>query len=209
MWKYIALVAVLCIGFASAETCVDCYANTIVQDDTQMIKDVQFNQRTGNGGDDPSVGNDAMSAAVIMTPKNYKFVSEDGFNVKFIDVGFAKIEQTMTQTVGADIDAVTVRDSAKNKASQAAWIENQGRKEKIDGAEWEIEGALVKQTTKQDIKDVDFNGLPNAHALNVDSKLGIIADDLKELDAQISKSIDLDASSTVSTDADSTLDVDP
>lgn len=208
MWKYVALLALLLVGVASADTCVDCYANVIVQDDTQTIKDVDF--QTGNGGGDPSVGNDAMSAAVIMTPKNYKFVSDTGFDVKFIDVGFAKIEQTMTQTIGTDIDGLVVKDNAKNKASQAAWIENQGRKEKDgEAAAWQIEGALVKQTTTQDIRDVNFNGLQNAKAMNVDSKLGIIADDLTTLDAQISKSISLDASSTVNTDADSTLDVDP
>jgi hypothetical protein len=105
--------------------------------------------------------------------------------------GFARIDQTMTQTISglgsATITPGDPRSGAKgitwNKAIQAAWIVNQGQKEKnLTSGQWEKEGAYIAQTTNQNIMNIyDYDGRESAKVLNVDNKLAMIVDDINRI----------------------------
>jgi hypothetical protein len=77
-----------------------------------------------------------------------------------------------------------------NKASQAAWTQNQGGKEfNHDTNKWDFEGSLIRQDTLQEITNIvawgqdeawDMN--PGEQAIfNADSKLAVIGNDLENL----------------------------
>jgi hypothetical protein len=226
MWKYlIALVAMLAVGTAGAcdiKGCVDCYANIIEQTDTQTVKDVTFGTTvtTGYGGyggggsttnKDPSATNEAISSAVIVTAAPGTERGKDGM---FIDVAFGKIVQTMDQTIGSGDTALKCGDVALNKAAQAAWMQDQGRKEKeqssgsggyggySSSAQYEIEAGLITQDTKQIIKNVNYDGAGKTTVKNVDSKLAIMTDTLEDL------LVTIESGSKTSTEATSSIDAD-
>jgi hypothetical protein len=188
MWKCIvALLALLAIGVASGATiedaipvCTDCYANVITQTDSQVIEDVILGAGTG---EKDGVGNEALSGAFIITPK----FAEAADNGSFMVAPFARIDQKMEQTIsGLGSKNLSEGSGAKgltwNKAIQAAWIANQGLKEKeMNGTqvEWVKEGSYIAQTTVQTTKNVtDYDTREEAKVLNLDNKLAMIVDDL-------------------------------
>jgi hypothetical protein len=189
MLKYLVplLLVILATGLGSAQTeavpvCTDCYANIITQTDTQTINNVRLGL-SDVGAEEVAVGNEGLTAGVIVTPANY----DPGTGV-FIQAGFARIDQTMDQTVSnlGSTDP-TIGEGAKgitwNKAIQAAWIVNQGRKElDLGTGEWAKEGAYVSQSTTQAINNVyDYDSREHAKVLNVDNKLAMIVDDINRI----------------------------
>jgi hypothetical protein len=190
MLKYLTILLVLLAmgGRGTAQTpCAECYPNIITQTDTQTIQDVRLGSPSA---DDPNVdtvavGNEGLSAAVIVTPASVDPVGTSMYS----KTGFARIDQAMTQTISglgsATITPGDPRSGAKgitwNKAIQAAWIVNQGQKENDTGI-WEKEGAYIAQTTTQNIMNVfDYDGRESAKVLNVDNKLAMIVDDVKAI----------------------------
>jgi hypothetical protein len=207
MWKYlIALVALFAaVGFAAAcyctpdGDCIDCYSNIITQDSEQGIYGI-FNAAELV----PKTSNEGSQAAIMLTRANDEVdTGTDG--VLIIDTSFGKIEQTLTQTVACDANVLGAFNSANNKASQAAWMENQGKKEK--DSMWntiEHEGGLIHQNIDQAIAGTVDLGVVFGDASNCDSQLAVMADNLNTL----TKTITLTASSTVTTTAVSSLDCD-
>jgi hypothetical protein len=191
MWKYLTtLLVLLAMGGLSvaqpAPACVECYANIITQTDTQTIQDVRLGLSSADDGnvDTVAVGNEGLSAAVIVTPMSVDPVN----NSMYSKTGFARIDQTMTQTIkGLGSTDPTAGEGAKgitwNKAIQAAWIVNQGQKEKnLTSGQWEKEGAYIAQTTTQSIQNVyDYDSREKAKVLNVDNKLAMIVDDINRI----------------------------
>lgn len=197
MWKY--LVALLVILFsmgglvtAQLEECTDCYANIVTQDDSQSIDNVRLaGEVFDNVGLDTqvAVGNEGLSAGIIVTQTPVNPSSEDQF---FVPAPFARIDQSMDQTVSnLGTPGVTERDGAKgivwNKAIQAAWLANQGVKEfegeaAPEGSEYAKEGSYVSQSTTQLTDNVyDFDSKENGKVLNVDNKLAMIVDNLNAI----------------------------
>jgi len=198
MLKYLTiLLALLAMGGLGAAQlplpeCTDCYANIITQIDTQTIEDVRLGLSSADDGniDTVAVGNEGLSAAVIVTPASV----DPLLGSMYSKTGFARIDQTMTQTISglgsATIDPDDPRSGAKgitwNKAIQAAWIVNQGQKEQeFDEAGnpiWVKEGAYIAQTTTQNIRNIyDYDGREKAKVLNVDNKLAMIVDDINRI----------------------------
>jgi hypothetical protein len=188
MWKYLTTLLVLLAmgGLASAQVCVDCYANIITQTDTQTIDTVRLGLSSSEDGhtDTVAVGNEGLSAAVIVTPASVDPVN----NSMYSKTGFARIDQAMTQTIsGLGSKDPTQGEGAKgitwNKAIQAAWIVNQGQKERnLTSGRWEKEGAYISQSTTQNIRNIyDYDGREKAKVLNVDNKLAMIVDDINRI----------------------------
>ena len=107
MWKSIvALMALLVIGVTGAAACsgnncptpepaddgdcIDCWANQIIQHDTQTIQNVNL---ASGDKDYVGIGNEGLSAAVIVTP------AAGDANGLFISAPFGKIEQKMVQSI--------------------------------------------------------------------------------------------------------------
>ena len=190
MWKYLAaLMLLLTMGVVSADVpvCVDCYANIITQTDNQMIEDVKIGvaDELDLENDKVGLGNEGLSAAIIVTPKFQDAANGSVFRV----AGFARIDQVMNQKIsglGTEEPALG-EEGAKgltwNKAIQAAWIANQGLKEQeeVDGElVWVKEGAYIGQTTNQTTQRIyDYDSREEAKILNVDNKLAMIVDDLQ------------------------------
>lgn len=227
MWKSIvALMALLIIGVtgASAECgtptcppvepsndgdCIDCWANQIIQHDTQTIENVKL---AIGGGDDVTIGNEGLSAAVIVTP-------EAGSTVGglFTPAPFGKIEQKMVQSISdlGDGCGTGAKGITWNKAIQAAWMTNQGLKEMdptTGGFKLVKEGALISQTTLQTTKNIkDYDSREDAKILNLDNKLAMIVDDLNaviEITASASSSADDTQSSTGTIENEVDIDID-
>ncbi len=206
MWKYFAaLLVLLAIGVANAqlpvEECTDCYANIITQTDTQIIDTVKIGV-SDDGTETVAIGNQGLSAAVIVTPE---LVDETG---NFMHVGFARIDQTMAQTVSnlGTTDPVNGEEGAKgitwNDAIQAAWIANQGIKEKETDANgvitWVKEGAYIAQTTNQTINNIyDYDSREDSKIMNADNKLAMIVDDLEAV-INLTASADSDTTDSAS-----------
>lgn len=206
MWKYFAaLLVLLAIGVANAqlpvEECTDCYANIITQTDTQVIDTVKIGV-SDDGTETVAIGNQGLSAAVIVTPE---LVDETG---NFMHVGFARIDQTMAQTVSnlGTTDPVNGEEGAKgitwNDAIQAAWIANQGIKEKETDANgvitWVKEGAYIAQTTNQTINNIyDYDSREDSKIMNADNKLAMIVDDLEAV-INLTASADSDTTDSAS-----------
>ena len=195
MWKYLgALMLLLTIGVVGAQidVCTDCYANIITQTDSQTIENVKLGLAADNAVDTEKVGvgNEGLSAAIIVTPK---FEDNDS-DSRFAVAGFARIDQVMNQKIsglGSKLpeDLAEGFEGAKgltwNKAIQAAWIANQGLKEleEIDGElVWVKEGAYIAQTTNQTTQNVyDYDSREEAKILNLDNKVAMIVDDLNTI----------------------------
>ncbi len=190
MWKYLAaLMLLLTMGVVSADVpvCVDCYANIITQTDNQLIEDVKIGvaDELDLENDKVGVGNEGLSAAIIVTPKFQDAANGSVFRV----AGFARIDQVMNQKIsGLGTEEMPLgEEGAKgltwNKAIQAAWIANQGLKEQeeVDGElVWVKEGAYIGQTTNQTTQNIyDYDSREEAKILNVDNKLAMIVDDLQ------------------------------
>ncbi len=187
MWKYLAaLMLLLTIGVVGAqvESCVDCYANIITQSDSQTIANVKIGISDA-GVETVGVGNEGLSAAIIVTPA-YKDAVGDSM---FATAGFARIDQTMTQTIDGlgTQDPVNGEEGAKgltwNKAIQAAWIANQGVKELEMDEDGDFtyvkEGSYISQTTTQNTLNIyDYDSREESKILNVDNKLAMIVDNL-------------------------------
>jgi len=190
MWKYLTTLLVLLAmgGLGAAQLplpeCTDCYANIITQTDTQTIQDVRLGLSSADDGniDTVAVGNEGLSAAVIVTPASVDPTETSMYS----KTGFARIDQAMTQTIdGLGSLDPSQGEGAKgitwNKAIQAAWIVNQGQKE-WDGTEWVKEGAYIAQTTTQTINNIyDYDSREKAKVLNVDNKLAMIVDDINRI----------------------------
>ena len=190
MWKYLAaLMLLLTMGVVSADVpvCVDCYANIITQTDNQLIEDVKIGvaDELALTNDKVGVGNEGLSAAIIVTPQYQDAANGSVFRV----AGFARIDQVMNQKISGlgSAEMPLGEEGAKgltwNKAIQAAWIANQGLKEQeeVDGElVWVKEGAYIGQTTNQTTQNIyDFDSREEAKVLNVDNKLAMIVDDLQ------------------------------
>jgi hypothetical protein len=221
MMKYlVALMVLLSVGVAGAElsVCTDCYANIITQEDTQTIENVKIGEADlddNAGEDNVAIGNEGLSAAIIVTP-----AVVDATSGTFKVAPFARIDQKMDQKIsglGVDFGTTVAGTGAKgvtwNKAIQAAWIANQGLKEK-EGTEaapvWKKEGAYVLQDTTQLTQNIyDYDSREGAKVLNVDNKLAMIVDNLAAI-------IDLSATANSATtdsqssagDITNTVDVD-
>ena len=232
MWKSIvALMALLVIGVTGASAdcgtpscppeqpsndgdCIDCWANQIIQHDTQTIENVRLGPDQDFWGDQNSVGvgNEGLSAAVIVTPKAGKTAGD-----LFTSAPFGKIEQTMKQTIsnlGVDKEVGTgAKGLTWNKAIQAAWMTNQGLKE-AEGYPLTLkkEGALISQTTLQTTKNImDYDSREDAKILNLDNKLAMIVDDLNaviKITAEASSSAKDTQSSTGTITNDVDIDID-
>ena len=190
MWKYLAaLMLLLTMGVVSADVpvCVDCYANIITQTDNQLIEDVKIGvaDELALTNDKVGVGNEGLSAAIIVTPQYQDAANGSVFRV----AGFARIDQVMNQKISGlgSAEMPLGEEGAKgltwNKAIQAAWIANQGLKEQeeVDGElVWVKEGAYIGQTTNQTTQRIyDYDSREEAKILNVDNKLAMIVDDLQ------------------------------
>ncbi len=191
MRKYIGvfgvLMVLLAIGVASAQpVCTDCYANIITQNDVQTIDTVKIGM-SDVGNEKVGIGNEGLSAAIIVAAK-YEDPENDSM---FAVAPFARIDQAMDQTVSnlGTRNATNGEEGAKgltwNKAIQAAWIANQGLKEleMVDGnLTWVKEGAYIAQSTTQSTNNVyDYDSREEAKVLNVDNKLAMIVDDLETI----------------------------
>jgi len=196
----LALLALLALGgiAAAQPSCIDCYANIITQTDSQTITwaniddgcpDCVADPKPPCEGDckkkDPSIYNEAASAAIIVTP----VFSDPAEDCHIVD-SFARVDQGMTQTI-ASADIQNVNSAIYNTAVQAAWVENQGRKEKFPPTEsgtWVKEGAYVGQTTDQLITWAHIDNTFGSDAYtqygvyNADNKLAVITDGLNTLD---------------------------
>jgi hypothetical protein len=193
MWKYIAalLIVLLTMGglVSAAYPALDTngYANIVTQTDTQSIDTVRL------ALEDPfipvstvAVGNEGLSAAIIVTKAPVNPTSEDQ---TFLSAPFARIDQAQNQKV-SNLGSLNVNlgDGAKgitwNKAIQAAWVANQGVKEfegeaLPEGAEYAKEASYIGQTTNQVNSNVyDYDSREKAKVLNVDNKLALIVDDV-------------------------------
>jgi len=224
MWKSIvALMALLVIGVTGALACpdegceepvssdgdcIDCWANQIIQHDTQTIENVKL---AIGGGDDVTIGNEGLSAAVIVTPE---VGSTTGL---FTSAPFGKIEQKMVQSISdlGDGCGTGAKGITWNKAIQAAWMTNQGQKEldpATGGFKLVKEGALISQTTLQTTKNIkDYDSREDAKILNLDNKLAMIVDDLNaviEITAKASSSADDTQSSTGTIENEVDIDID-
>jgi hypothetical protein len=194
MWKYLAALLVVLlamggIGAAQIPGCADCNANIVTQQDTQTIDTVRLALTDPNlNVNTVAVGNEGLSAGIIITKAPVEPTTEDQF---FVPAPFARIDQKMDQTLsnlGADVD---LGDGAKgitwNKAIQAAWVANQGLKEftgeaEDENAEYAKEGSYVGQTTTQLTDNVfDYDSREKAKVLNVDNKLAMIVDDMNAI----------------------------
>jgi len=194
MWKYFAGLLVLLamggLGVAGAiPVCTDCYANIITQVDTQTIENVILGMNSEDVGsegadiDTVAVGNEALSAAVIVVPESV----DPATGSMYSKAGFARIDQSVDQSISnlGPGEVNGLGEGAKgitwNKAIQAAWIVNQGQKEldTVDGAVvWKKEGAYIAQDTTQKINNImDYDSREAAKILNVDNKLAMIVDD--------------------------------
>ena len=187
MLKYLAaFMLLLTIGVVGADelkVCTDCYANVITQKDTQTVENVRVGIST-NGEQKVGIGNEGLSAAIIVTPKAQDAADGSVFRI----APFARIDQEMNQKISG-LGSVFFEDGegAKgltwNKAIQGAWIANQGLKEleEKDGSMiWLKEGSYISQLTNQNILDIyDYNCHEEAKILNVDNKLAMIVDDLQ------------------------------
>lgn len=186
MLKYLAaFMLLLTIGVVGAQVpvCPDCYANVITQKDTQTVEDVRIGISV-NDEQKVGIGNEGLSAAIIVTPK----VKDAADGSVFRIAPFARIDQEMNQRIsGLGSAAFEDGEGAKgltwNKAIQGAWIANQGLKEleaDEDGSMiWLKEGSYIGQITNQNILDIyDYNCHDEAKVLNVDNKLAMIVDDL-------------------------------
>lgn len=186
MLKYLAaFMLLLTIGVVGADelkVCTDCYANVITQKDTQTVENVRVGIST-NGEQKVGIGNEGLSAAIIVTPKAQDAADGSVFRI----APFARIDQEMNQRIsGLGSAAFEDGEGAKgltwNKAIQGAWIANQGLKEleEKDGSMiWLKEGSYISQLTNQNILDVyDYNCHDEAKVLNVDNKLAMIVDNL-------------------------------
>jgi hypothetical protein len=126
-----------------------------------------------------AVGNEGLSAAIIVT----KAPVEPNNGDMFVPAPFARIDQTMTQTVSnLGNENATVGEGAKgitwNKAIQAAWIANQGVKE-LENGTYIKEGSYIGQNTTQLINNTyDYTTREGAKVLNVDNKLAMIVDNM-------------------------------
>lgn len=224
MWKSIvALMALLVIGVTGALACpdegceepvssdgdcIDCWANQIIQHDTQTIENVAL---ASGDSDDVTIGNEGLSAAVIVTPA---VGSTTGL---FTSAPFGKIEQTMVQSIsnlGGDCGK-GAKGITWNKAIQAAWMTNQGLKEldpTTGGLKLVKEGALISQTTLQTTKNIkDYDSREDAKILNLDNKLAMIVDDLNaviDITAEASSSADDTQSSTGTIENEVDIDID-
>lgn len=186
MLKYLAaFMLLLTIGVVGADelkVCTDCYANVITQKDTQTVENVRVGIST-NGEQKVGIGNEGLSAAIIVTPKAQDAADGSVFRI----APFARIDQEMNQKISG-LGSVFFEDGegAKgltwNKAIQGAWIANQGLKEQEekDGSMiWLKEGSYISQLTNQNILDIyDYNCHDEAKVLNVDNKLAMIVDNL-------------------------------
>ncbi len=200
MLKYLAaFMLLLTIGVVGADelkVCTDCYANVITQKDTQTVENVRVGIST-NGEQKVGIGNEGLSAAIIVTPKAQDAADGSVFRI----APFARIDQEMNQKISG-LGSVFFEDGegAKgltwNKAIQGAWIANQGLKEleEKDGSMiWLKEGSYISQLTNQNILDIyDYNCHDEAKVLNVDNKLAMIVDNLNAV-------IDLTASANAKT----------
>jgi hypothetical protein len=183
MWKYLAALLVVLLslgGLVTAQApkdCADCYANMITQSDTQTIQNVRLGIE--DGITTVAVGNEGLSAAIIVT----KAPVEPNNGDMFVPAPFARIDQTMTQTVSnLGNENATVGEGAKgitwNKAIQAAWIANQGVKE-LENGTYVKEGSYIGQNTTQLINNTyDYTTREGAKVLNVDNKLAMIVDNM-------------------------------
>lgn len=225
MWKsIIALMALLVIGVTGALACpqgadcgeseesdgdcIDCWANQIIQHDTQTIENVAL---ASGDSDDVTIGNEGLSAAVIVTP-----VAGSTTGI-FTPAPFGKIEQKMEQTISnlGDGCGKGAKGLTWNKAIQAAWMTNQGLKEldpATGGFKLVKEGALISQTTLQTTKNIrDYDSREDAKILNLDNKLAMIVDDLKaviDITASTSSSADDTQSSTGTIENEVDIDID-
>ena len=204
MWKYlVALIALLSIGLAGAqlpdiEICDECYANIVTQTDEQTIQNVKL-AMADNGEENVAVGNEGLSAGIILTPAAAETI--DGAGDSFKRAPFARIDQIMNQRI-TNLGETDSPNGAKgvtwNKAIQAAWIAEQGVKENeaMDGEVpvWAKEGAYIGQSTTQVTNAVlDYDSREGAKVLNVDNKLAMIVDDLV---ATIALTAEADSSTT-------------
>jgi hypothetical protein len=195
MWKYLAALLVVLLSLGGLVTaqpthCADCYANMILQSDTQTVDNV----RLALGGGSVAVGNEGLSAGIIVTQAPDTTLTGDVDNF-FVPAPFARIDQTMTQTVSniGNLDLVNdpTRTGAKgitwNKAIQAAWLANQGVKEyqgevPDEYAEYVKEGTYVNQSTTQLTDNIfDYDSREHALVLNVDNKLAMVVDDVSTI----------------------------
>jgi hypothetical protein len=226
MWKSIvALMALLVIGVTGASAdcgtpscppvepsndgdCIDCWANQIIQHDTQTIQNVNL---ASGDKDYVGIGNEGLSAAVIVTP------AAGDANGLFISAPFGKIEQKMVQSISdlGDGCGKGAKGLTWNKAIQAAWMTNQGQKEMdptTGGFKLVKEGALISQTTLQTTKNIkDYDSREDAKILNLDNKLAMIVDDLEaviDITASASSSADDTQSSTGTIENEVDIDID-
>jgi hypothetical protein len=196
MWKYLAALLVVLLslggfGLVAAQPvvpaeCTDCYANIITQNDKQTIQDVRLGLEGPDNKETVAVGNEGLSAAIIIT----KPPVEPAAGVMFVPAPFARIDQSMTQTLSKiGPDDTTVGEGAKgitwNKAIQAAWVLNQGNKEleTVNGVPTYVkEGSYISQSTTQLTNNVfDYASREGAKVLNVDNKLAMIVDDMNAI----------------------------
>ncbi|MFZ2376758.1 MAG: hypothetical protein WAV83_06030 [Methanothrix sp.] len=186
MLKYLAaFMLLLTIGVVGADelkVCTDCYANVITQKDTQTVENVRVGIST-NGEQKVGIGNEGLSAAIIVTPKAQDAADGSVFRI----APFARIDQEMNQKISSlgpasFEDGEGAKGLTWNKAIQGAWIANQGLKEQEekDGSMiWLKEGSYISQLTNQNILDIyDYNCHDEAKVLNVDNKLAMIVDNL-------------------------------
>jgi hypothetical protein len=210
MWKYLATLAVLLAigGLTGAQSnCVDCYANIVIQDDTQTIERVVLADDLQK---DATVGNEGLSAGIIVT------AAPTAATDVFKHAPFARIDQVQEQTI-TDLGSVGgAKGVTINKAIQSAWVANQGLKEKepVNGVDtWVKEGALVSQTTTQTIDEItDYDCQSEAQVFNADNKLAMIVDDLGkviELTGTAKTTAEDSQTSTGTINNDVNIDVDP
>jgi hypothetical protein len=193
MWKYIAalLIVLLSMGglVSAAAPALDPngYANIVTQTDVQSIDTVRLAlEDPFNPVSTVAVGNEGLSAGIIVTQAPANPTSEDQF---FMPAPFARIDQNQNQQL-SNLGSLNINlgDGAKgitwNKAIQAAWVANQGVKEfngesADEGAEYTKEASYIGQTTNQITTNVyDYDSREKAKVLNVDNKLALIVDDV-------------------------------
>ena len=193
MWKYLAALLVVLLslgGFGLVAAQLQYQANAQIAMQTLSPDGYQTIQNVRLGLEDPddpkmtvAVGNEGLSAAIIVT----KAPVEPEEGAMFVPAPFARIDQTMNQTVSSlgPVDC-NHGEGAKgitwNKAIQAAWIANQGVKEleSDDGVPTYVkEGSYISQSTTQLTNNVyDYAYREGAKVLNVDNKLAMIVDDM-------------------------------
>jgi hypothetical protein len=176
--------------------CTDCYSNIITQTDTQAIANVALTQPataacpTCDVAPTSTVGNEALSAAIIVTPALAQpACSATSCGPEFITGNFARIDQKIDQSLNTlgTTETMGAKGLTWNKAIQAAWVANQGVKEleptttALD-AHYQKEGAYVSQITTQSAYNVqNYNIDGTSKVLNVDNKLAMIVDNLQAI----------------------------